>query len=148
MSLLVLSLVLLSVGAWVGVFRATVEHPLDGMALLLYLTAYQFLFRPLVLAVGIDDPFPTDVFAGRDVSGLMVTTQLLVLLWFGALVIGNRFCGPASRLFSIGVPRPPRSISSTRLVRVSIVLTTVAAAVTLSRWSQFGGFEGLVQAHV
>ena len=146
MSIVALLFVVITVAAWYATFRATVDHPLDGMAILLYLTAYHFVFRPSVIALGLDTPYPDDIFVGRGVAQLMVGTHLLILVWFAGLVAGNRLLRPASLLFSLGVPRPPNAISLKRLIRISIVLTVLATLVTVPLWARFGGFEGLLQA--
>ena len=104
MSVSSVAVVLLTSVAWVATYRKTVHHPLDAMALILYLTAYHLLLRPMVLAFGFDSPFPNDVFLGRDNTALIVSTQALAILWIVALGFGCRLLRPLALLGAFVVP--------------------------------------------
>ena len=146
MSLFILAAAAITFAAWIVTFLLTVDHPLDAMALLLYFTGYNLVFRPFVIGLGLDSPSPDDVFFNRDLSSLISTTHVLILLWFAAMIAGNRLLRPFSLVFSIGVPRPPNAVTSRQLLKISLALTIAASVATLILWGRFGGLEGLVQA--
>ncbi|WP_369132310.1 hypothetical protein [Modestobacter sp. I12A-02662] len=131
---------------WVWVYRSTVGHPLDPMALTLYYLALQLLARPLTFALGLDTPFPSELFADRPTGSLVVTGQAVVVLWLLALWAGARLLpvlvGPTTLLF----PRVRAALGPRTLLLVTVALTLVAFAVTVSLWARYGGPAGLIEA--
>jgi hypothetical protein len=131
---------------WVWVYRSTVRHPLDPMALTLYYLALQLLARPLTFVLGLDTPFPAELFADRPTGSLVVAGQAVVVLWLLALWAGARLLtilvGPTTLLF----PRVRRPLAPRTLFVVTVVLTLVAFAVTVTLWSRYGGPAGLIEA--
>ncbi|MGY2066011.1 hypothetical protein [Blastococcus sp. SYSU DS0619] len=135
-----------SVVVWALVYRSLVSHPLDAMALVLYYLALQLLWRPLVLALGLDGPFPTLLFAERDTELLLLRGQAVVVLFLLALWAGARLTGPLVRPVSVVFPQPRGPLSARTLVVLAVVLTAAAAVVTVALWTRYGGPAGLLQA--
>ncbi len=135
-----------STAVWVLVYRSLVGHPLDAMALTLYYLALQLLWRPLVLATGLDTPFPTLLFDGRDTESLLVRGQVVVVLFLLALWAGARLLSPLVRPVSVLFPQPRAALSARTLVLLAVVATAAALVATVALWAQYGGPAGLLQA--
>jgi hypothetical protein len=131
---------------WGLVYRSLVRHPLDAMALTLYYLALQLLWRPLMLAVGLDSPFPTLLFQERDTESLLVLGQAVVVLFLLALWAGARLLTPLVRPVAVLFPQPRAALSPRTLVLLTVVLTAAAFAVTVALWIRYGGPAGLLQA--
>jgi hypothetical protein len=131
---------------WSGVYRRLVGHPLDPMALTLYYIALLLLWRPLTLAAGLDTPFPTEVFAGRDVGALVIGGQAVVALWLLAMWVGARWLTPFVRPAMLLFPRRRTSIAPGVLLTLAVVLSVAALAATAVLWARYGGPTGLIQA--
>ncbi|MCZ2860575.1 hypothetical protein [Blastococcus sp. VKM Ac-2987] len=135
-----------SVAVWALVYRDLVRHPLDAMALVLYYLALQLLWRPLVLALGLDSPFPTLLFAERDTELLLLRGQAVVVLFLLALWAGARFLTPLVRPASLLFPQPRGPLPARTLVVLAVVLTAAATVATAALWVRYGGPAGLLQA--
>ncbi|HET6392871.1 MAG TPA: hypothetical protein VFG13_08660 [Blastococcus sp.] len=135
-----------SVAVWCGVYRRLVGHPLDPMALTLYYVALLLLWRPLTLAAGLDTPFPTEVFAGRDVGGLIVGGQAVVALWLLAMFAGARWLTPLVRPTMLLFPRRRTTLAPRVVLTLAVLLSVAALAATAVLWARYGGPTGLIQA--
>jgi hypothetical protein len=131
---------------WALVYRSLVRHPLDAMAITLYYLALQLLWRPLVLATGLDTPFPTLLFAERDTEALLLRGQAVVVLFLLALWAGARVLSPLVRPVSVLFPRSRGPLSPRTLVVLAVVLTAAAFVATVALWARYGGPAGLLQA--
>jgi hypothetical protein len=131
---------------WALVYRSLVRHPLDAMALTLYYLALQLLWRPLMLATGLDTPFPTVLFADRDTGTLLLQGQAVVVLFLLALWAGARLLSPLVRPVSVLFPQLRGPLSPRTLVVLTVVLTVAAFAATVALWLRYGGPAGLLQA--
>ncbi|MCF6746239.1 hypothetical protein E9529_18560 [Blastococcus sp. KM273128] len=131
---------------WALVYRALVRHPLDAMALVLYYLALQLVWRPLVLAVGLDSPFPTLLFQDRDTELLLLRGQAVVVLFLVALWAGARLTTPLVRPVSVLFPQLRGPLPPRVLVVLAVVLSAAAAAATVALWLRYGGPSGLLQA--
>ena len=138
--------VLASAVVWALVYRSLVRHPLDAVAITLYYLALQLLVRPLVLAVGLDEPFPTTLFAERDVEALLLQGQLAVTLFLLALWAGARLLTPLVRPVAVAFPQVRGPLSPRTLVVLAVVLTAAAFLATVALWIRYGGPAGLLQA--
>jgi len=96
-----------SMVVWALVYRSLVHHPLDAMALTLYYLALQLLWRPLMLATGLDTPFPTQLFDVRDTESLLLLGQAVVVLFLLSLWAGARLLSPLVRPVSVLRWSPP-----------------------------------------
>ncbi|WP_448624315.1 hypothetical protein [Geodermatophilus sp. URMC 64] len=135
-----------SFAVWALVYRSVVRHPLDAMALTLYYLALQLLWRPLMLATGLDTPFPTVLFADRDVETLILQGQAVVVLFLLALWAGARLLTPLVRPVSVLFPQSRGPLSPRTLVVLTVILTAAAFAATVALWIRYGGPAGLLQA--
>ena len=131
---------------WWWIYKQVVRHPLDPMAITLYYLALQLIWRPAVLALGLDTPFPTEVFAGRNVSYLMTSAQLMVILYLVSLFVGARLLGPLPRLAMPGFPRTRHTLSRRELLLIAMSITALALLVTVQLWVQHDGPTGLLRA--
>ncbi len=131
---------------WGLVYRSLVRHPLDAMALTLYYLALQLLWRPLMLATGLDSPFPTLLFQERDTESLLLLGQAVVVLFLLALWAGARLLTPLVRPVSVLFPQPRAPLPPRTLVVLAVVLTVAAFAATVALWFRYGGPAGLLQA--
>jgi hypothetical protein len=138
--------VLASVVVWGLVYRSLVRHPLDAVAITLYYLALQLLVRPLVLALGLDSPFPTTVFSDRDPQALLLRGQLVVTVFLLALWAGARLLTPLVRPVAVLFPLSRGPLSPRTLVLLTVVLTTAAFLATVTLWIRYGGPAGLLQA--
>ncbi|MGY1743070.1 MULTISPECIES: hypothetical protein [unclassified Blastococcus] len=138
--------VLASVVVWALVYRSLVRHPLDAMAITLYYLALQLLVRPLVLAVGLDSPFPTTLFEDRDTEALLLRGQLVVTLFLVALWAGARLLTPLVRPVAVIFPQSRGPLAPRTLVVLAVVLTAVAFLATVLLWVRYGGPAGLLRA--
>ncbi|MGY1604196.1 hypothetical protein [Geodermatophilus sp. SYSU D00815] len=138
--------VVASVAVWALVFRNLVRHPLDAMAITLYYLALQLLWRPLVLATGLDTPFPTVLFDERDPEVLLLQGQAVVVLFLLALWAGARLLTPLVRPVAVLFPQSRGPLSPRTLVVLTAVLTAAAFAATVALWIRYGGPAGLLQA--
>jgi hypothetical protein len=138
--------VVASIAVWGLVYRSLVRHPLDAMAITLYYLALQLLWRPLMLATGLDTPFPTVLFAERDTESLLVRGQVVVVLFLLALWAGARLLSPLVRPVSVLFPQLRGPLSPRTLVVLTVVLTVGAFVVTVALWARYGGPAGLLQA--
>jgi hypothetical protein len=138
--------VLASLVVWAGVFRSLVRHPLDPIALTLYYLALQLLWRPFVLATGLDTPFPTLLFAERDVETLLLQGQAVVVAFLLALWAGARFLGPVARPVSVIFPQLRAPLPPRTLVLLATAFTAAAFGITVLLWIRYGGPSGLLQA--
>lgn len=141
-----LAAVLASVVVWALVYRSLVGHPLDPVAITLYYLALQLLVRPLVLALGLDTPFPTTLFEDRDTDALLLQGQLVVTLFLLSLWAGARLLTPLVRPVAVLFPQVRAPLSRRTLVVLTVVLTGVAFLVTVALWIRYGGPAGLIQA--
>jgi hypothetical protein len=135
-----------SVVIWALVYRSLVSHPLDAMALTLYYLALQLLWRPLVLATGLDTPFPTVLFEERDTESLLLLGQAVVVGFLLALWAGARLLSPLVRPVSVLFPRSRGPLAPGTLVVLAVILTAAAFAATAALWLRYGGPSGLLQA--
>jgi hypothetical protein len=131
---------------WALVYRSLVSHPLDAMALTLYYLALQLLWRPLVLATGLDAPFPTLLFEERDTESLLVLGQAVVIGFLLSLWAGARLLSPLVRPVAVLFPQSRGPLSPRTLVVLTVVLTAAAFAATAALWLRYGGPSGLLQA--
>lgn len=131
---------------WWWIYKQVVRHPLDPMAITLYYLALQLIWRPAVLALGLDTPFPTEVFAGRNVAYLMTSTQLMVILFLVSLFVGARLLGPLPRLAMPAFPRTRHTLSRRELLLIAVAITGLALLVTVQLWAKHGGPTGLLRA--
>jgi hypothetical protein len=138
--------VVASIVVWVWVYHRLVHHPLDLMALTLYYLALQLLWRPLVLATGLDTPFPTELFATRETGTLIVLGQGVVVLFLLGLWAGARWLSPLVGPARLLYPMSRGSLSPRTLLLLAAVLTAVAFAATVLLWIRYGGPAGLIQA--
>ena len=119
---------------WGLVYRSLVHHPLDAMALTLYYLALQLLWRPLMLAAGLDTPFPTPLFETRDTESLILLGQAVVVGFLLALWAGARLLSPFVRPVSVLFPQFRGPMSPRTLVLLAVVLTAVAFVATAALW--------------
>jgi hypothetical protein len=138
--------VVASIAVWGLVYRSLVRHPLDAMAITLYYLALQLLWRPLMLATGLDSPFPTLLFAERDTESLLLRGQAAVVLFLLALWAGARLLTPLVRPASVLFPQPRAPLSPRTLLVLTVVVTAAAFLVTVALWVRYGGPAGLLQA--
>jgi len=131
---------------WALVYRSLVRHPLDAMAITLYYLALQLLWRPLMLATGLDTPFPTVLFEERDTESLLLQGQAVVVLFLLALWAGARVLTPLVRPVSVLFPQLRGPLSPRTLVLLAVGLTAAAFVVTVALWIRYGGPSGLLQA--
>jgi len=131
---------------WALVYRSLVHHPLDAMALTLYYLALQLIWRPLMLAAGLDTPFPTVLFADRDTESLILQGQAVVVLFLLALWAGARLLVPLVRPVSVIFPQSRGPLSPRTLTVLAVLLTGVAFAATVALWIRYVGPAGLLQA--
>ncbi|MGY1722116.1 O-antigen polymerase [Blastococcus sp. SYSU DS0533] len=130
---------------WCGVYRRLVGHPLDPVALTLYYVALLLLWRPFTIAAGLDTPFPTEVFAGRDVGGLVVGAQAAVVVWLLAMLVGARWMTPLVRPATLLFPRQRSSLAPHVVLALAVALSIAALAATAVLWARYGGPTGLIQ---
>lgn len=135
-----------SIAVWGLVYRSLVRHPLDAMAITLYYLALQLLWRPLMLATGLDSPFPTLLFAERDTESLLLRGQAVVVLFLVALWAGARLLTPLVRPVSVLFPQPRAPLSPRTLLVLTVAFSAAAFLVTVALWSRYGGPAGLLQA--
>jgi hypothetical protein len=138
--------VLTSIVVWVWVYHSLVHHPLDLMALTLYYLALQLLWRPLVLVVGLDTPFPTELFTAREPENLIVLGQVVVVLFLLGLWAGARWLSPLVGPARLLYPMSRGSLSPRTLVLLAVALTAAAFVATVLLWVRYGGPAGLIQA--
>jgi hypothetical protein len=131
---------------WALVYRGLVRHPLDPLAITLYYLALQLLWRPLMLATGLDVPFPTLLFAERDTAALIVQGQAVVVLFLLALWAGARLLSPLARPVAVIFPQVRGPMSPRTLTFLTVALTGAAFVVTVALWLRYGGPAGLLQA--
>jgi hypothetical protein len=135
-----------SAAVWALVYRNLVHHPLDAMALTLYYLALQLLWRPLMLALGLDTPFPTQLFEERDTESLLLLGQAVVVGFLLALWAGARLLSPLVRPVSVLFPQFRGPVAPRTLVLLAAVLTAAAFVATAALWVRYGGPAGLLQA--
>ncbi|MDH3706349.1 MAG: hypothetical protein OES57_09795 [Acidimicrobiia bacterium] len=142
-----LAMVILCLALWVFAYRTLVRHPLDYAAVTLYLTGYQMIWRPFVVAIGWDNPFPLSLYRSRDEEAIIMAGQRMVMVWLIALTIGYVL----GRTMTPSPPSPtaetPLELHVTVLSRLMIVFTVVSTVITLWLWARFGGFSGLISAN-
>jgi hypothetical protein len=138
--------VLASLVVWAWVYRSLVRHPLDPMALTLYYLALQLLWRPLMLASGLDTPFPTILFEERDTATLIVQGQAVVVVFLLAFWAGARLLSPLVRPVAVIYPQLRGQLSTRTLVLLTVVFTVAAFVATVLLWVRYGGPSGLLQA--
>ncbi|NEK59348.1 hypothetical protein GCU56_15915 [Geodermatophilus sabuli] len=131
---------------WGLVYRSLVVHPLDAMALTLYYLALQLLWRPLMLALGLDTPFPTLLFEERDTETLLLVGQAVVVGFLLALWAGARLLSPLVRPVTVLYPQLRGPMAPRTLVVLTVVLTAAAFVATAALWVRYGGPSGLLQA--
>jgi hypothetical protein len=131
---------------WALVYRGLVRHPLDAMAITLYYLALQLLWRPLVLAAGLDTPFPSPLFEERDTATLLLQGQAVVVVFLLALWAGARLLAPLARPVAVLFPQVRGPLSPRTLLVLTVVLTAAAVAATVALWLRYGGPAGLLQA--
>lgn len=141
-----LLLVAVSFVVWALVYRSLVEHPLDAIALTLYYLGLQLLLRPFLLAVGADTPFPSELFIDRDVTGLMLAAQALVVVWLLGMWVGARLLTPLVPPATLLFPRSRASLAPRALLALALALSAVALAASVVLWSRYGGPTGLIEA--
>jgi hypothetical protein len=135
-----------SLVVWGLVYRSLVHHPLDAMALTLYYLALQLLWRPLMLATGLDTPFPTQLFEQRDTEALLLLGQAVVVGFLLALWAGARLLSPLVRPVSVLFPQFRGPMAPRTLIVLAVVLTAAAFVATAALWVRYGGPAGLLQA--
>ncbi len=131
---------------WTWVYRSVVRHPLDPMALTLYYLALQLLLRPLVLALGLDTPFPTELFVDRDTTTLVLQGQAIAVLWLLALWAGARVPAPLAAPARLLFPPSRGSLTPRTLALLAVALSALALVATALLWSRYGGPSGLITA--
>ncbi|MGI9600846.1 MAG: hypothetical protein ACR2QE_03105 [Acidimicrobiales bacterium] len=142
-----LVMVVLCFATWMIAYRTLVRHPLDFAAITLYLTGYQMIWRPFVVAMGWDRPFPEELFRARDGEAIFIAAQRMVIIWLICLAIGYML----GRTMAPTPPPPtedtPLELHVTVLTRLMILFTAVSTVSSLWLWARFGGFSGLITAN-
>lgn len=138
--------VLASGVVWVWVYRGTVRHPLDPVALTLYYLALHVLVRPLVLVLGLDTPFPEELFADRDPAGLILSAQGIAVLWLLAVWAGVRLLTPLAGPVSLLFPRGRTALAPRTLLLLAVASSALALVVTATLWARYGGATELITA--
>jgi hypothetical protein len=138
--------VLASAVVWTWVYRGTVRHPLDPVALTLYYLALHLLVRPLVLVLGLDTPFPSELFLDRDPATLILQGQAVAVLWFLALWAGVRLLAPLAGPVSLLFPRGRASLAPRTLFLLAVASSALALVVTATLWTRYGGPTELITA--
>jgi hypothetical protein len=129
---------------WYGCYRLLVKHPADIFAVTLYVTAYLFVLRPLVLALGIDDPYPQYLFG--DHRPLLIEAELFGILWLVSMIAGTRFGNGFAPVVAPAFPRADGLPSTRKLLLISVVMTAATVGITLYLLQQYGSFSGLMRA--
>ncbi len=140
-------MVVLCLGAWMFAYRVLVRHPLDFAAITLYLSGYQMIWRPFVIAIGWDRAFPEDLFRARDEEAIIIGAQRMVILWLVCLTVGYALGRALARAPASPTLETPLELHVTVLARLMIVFTAVSTVSTLWLWGRYGGFSGLISAN-
>jgi hypothetical protein len=106
------------------------------------LLSVSVILRPLVLVLGLDEPFPEAFFRPDALDGLVGRVQLLVLVWLVVFVATRH-------LFQSTRPPRPRAIAAltdNTTATVAVVLATIGLVLAVPLWARYGGPLGLAKA--
>jgi hypothetical protein len=142
-SLAGLLIVVATFGAFAVAARLVVDHPLDAGSVMLVLLAIDMLIRPAVLAIGVDRPFPDDIFEGVAAADLLVAASPYVWLWLAAVVVGHSLV-PARP--PVEAAKPVRRPDPDAMVRVTLVLCAVSACIAVALIASAGSISGFTRA--
>lgn len=136
-----LAALLIATASWIVAYRYASGGIASVSGLMLLYVFIELIFRPAILIVHLDTPFPNRVFEELPVDSLIANTLILVAVWcltfaLGALVI------PDARK-RLPVPTPD---ASTWVNQLAGILTLLALAGTLPLWVRYGGPSGLTHA--
>lgn len=127
------------------IFILAARGPGDVVTLFLLGVGLFYGFRPLMIVLGLDTPFPETLFFSGNTESAFTTTLLalsayLIVLALGILVITrSRIHGWAPFFVS-------RDISIIRARRVTLILTVLASLLSAYLVVQYGGVGALINA--
>lgn len=102
-------------------------------------------FRPLLFVLGLDEPFPEDIFNSGE-SANLVTVTLLGLTLFLAFALLGIVTMTQTRVNGWGPFFTQRDIDLRRAVQVTAVLTVLATLISGYLLARYGGVGGVITA--
>lgn len=118
-----------------------------GDVVLLFLLGFGLFygFRPLMFVLGLDEPFPEELFDAGE-SAELLTKTLLGLTLYLALVLLGIAAVTQSRSRGFGPFFVPREIDLRRAMQVVVVLTGLATLLSAYLVARYGGVGGVITA--
>lgn len=102
-------------------------------------------FRPLLFVLGLDVPFPEELFESGESADLVTTTLLGLSLYFFFVLVGIGVI-LQSRARGWGPFFAQREIDVRRAMRVTLVLTALATVLSAYLLARYGGVGGAITA--
>ena len=134
--------VLTAIMVWGIVYRLTARHAFDACALSLSIFALFQFTRALLIAFGLDTPFPDYLFG--EYWDLIIIAQMMAILWLLSFLLGyltlSGLVSPLTRALPYVRKQPDPLI----IMIVNATLTLLAALVAIWLIARFGSF-GMVQ---
>lgn len=126
-------------------YRMLSRHPGDVFAIMIYLCTYFFIARPLVIILGIDDPFPAYLFG--DFWPQMIEGLMLLTLYFIAIVIGAGVGRGPAMLIGRAFPKVDILPKAHFALYFSSIFAVISLLITLMLLAQYGSFAGIMHAN-
>lgn len=131
--------VLITCGALLG------RGPSDLVTLFVLVVALFYGFRPFLFVLGLDGPYPGDLFFPAQMPELLVTTLLGLTLFLACATLGIAAAGHfGGRGWGPFFARHETDVR--RALRVTFALTAVGTAVSVYLVARYGGIGGVIVA--
>ncbi|WP_432476757.1 hypothetical protein [Nocardioides sp. GXQ0305] len=119
--------------------------PTDLVLLFVLVFCLFYGFRPLLFILGLDVPYPTELFFPEELPHLLTRTLLALTLYVFAAVVG---IAAVTRSGTRGwAPfMTDRETDLRRALTVTLVLTGISALVSAYLMARYGGFGGVIVA--
>lgn len=119
--------------------------PSDVVLLFVLVMCLFYGFRPLLFLLGLDTPYPTELFFPAELPSLLVKTMLALSVYVFMATVG---IGAVLRSGSKGFgPFFTRDeVDLRRALRVTLVLTAIGTVVSAYLVARFGGIGGVIVA--
>jgi hypothetical protein len=121
------------------------RHALDPLALFCYGFFFFYVFRESVITLGLDPPYPDNLFIPAQTPHVLTTAGLCLLCFLGGVIAGYIVSERAVSVFAL-VPVTRKIPSIKRQTRLVVVLTAAATVITAYLLHRFHGVAGVVRA--
>jgi len=129
---------------WAVVYRLRVLHPLDPLAIMMYIVLLRYVVRPAVLAMQLDRAHPDYLFAAVNTEQWIILGEIYFAIWLIAMAFGAGLPFGLTKIAHPLFPRVSRDVSMYRAFLTALLCTVVSATAFWMLNKGFGGLEEMI----